>query len=85
MQKKQTKKKLSNRVPETTTTQAVPSLSCARTCMAVRAWPYVQKKKKKNFQTTTQAEEEKKKRKHCDVIRDVIAPCPVIGLVNKCP
>ena len=47
-------KKLSNRVPETTTTQAVPSLSRARTCVAIRAWPYVQKETK-NFQTTTQA------------------------------
>ena len=37
------KKKLSNHVPETTTTQAVPSLSRGRTC------------KKKNFQTTTQS------------------------------
>ena len=43
-------KKLSNRVPETTTTQAVPSLSRGRTCVAVRAWPYVQtKKNKKTF------------------------------------
>ena len=33
------KKQLSNRVPETTTTQAVPSLSHARTCVAVRANP----------------------------------------------
>ncbi len=41
---KKTKKKLSNCVPETTTTQAVPSLSRARRCVAVRA-------KKKNFQT----------------------------------
>ena len=30
-------KQLSNRVSETTTTQAVPSLSCARMCVAVRA------------------------------------------------
>ena len=31
------KNKLSNRMPETTTTQAVPSLSHARTCVVVRA------------------------------------------------
>ena len=31
---KNKQKKLSNRVPETTTTQAVPSLSRARTCVA---------------------------------------------------
>ena len=43
---KKNKKKNSNRVPETTTTQAVPSLSRGRMCMAVRAWPYVQTKKK---------------------------------------
>ena len=51
-------KKLSNHVPETTTTQAVPSLSRARTCVAIRAWPYVQKKKLSNHvpeTTTTQA------------------------------
>ena len=30
-------KKLSNHVPETTTTQAVPSLSRGRMCVAVRA------------------------------------------------
>jgi len=27
----------------------------------------------------------KKKKKNCDVNCDVIAPCPVIGLVNKWP
>ena len=43
-------KKNSNRVPETTTAQAVPSLSHAHTCVAVRAWPYVEKK----FQTACQ-------------------------------
>ena len=42
--KKTKQKKLSNRVPETTTTQAVPSLSRARTCVAVCA-----KKNKKTF------------------------------------
>ena len=42
-------------MPETTTTQAVPSLSRARTCVAVRAWPYVQTKKKKKTFKTTQA------------------------------
>ena len=54
-------KKNSNREPETTT-QAVPSLSRARTCVPVRAWPYVQKKKQTNKklsnrepETTTQA------------------------------
>ena len=41
------KKKLSNRVPETTTTQAVPSLSRARTCVAVRG----KKKKLSNNHT----------------------------------
>ena len=61
------KKKLSNRKPETTTTQAVPSLSRARTCVPVRA-----KKKKKLID-------------NYHVNCDVIAPCPVIGLVNKWP
>ena len=46
---KQTKK-LSNRVPETTTTQAVLSFSRARTCVAVHA----KNKNKKNFQTASQ-------------------------------
>jgi len=41
---KTNKQKLSNRVPETTTTLAVPSLS-----RAVRAWPHVQNKKKKKL------------------------------------
>ena len=55
----QKKKKISNRVPETTTTQAVPSFSYARTCVAVRGWPYMQKIKnnKKNFQTTCQKQQ----------------------------
>ena len=39
--------------------------------VATSAGPYVQKKKKKR----------KRKKKNCDVI----APCPVIGLVNKWP
>ena len=37
----------------------------------VHAWPYVQKKEKK--------------KKNCHVNGDVIAPCPVNGLVNKWP
>ena len=56
VQTKKNKKKLSNRVPETTTTQAVPSLSRARTCVLVVAWPYVGEKKEKNkyFKTACQ-------------------------------
>ena len=71
------KKKLSNRLPETTTTQAIPSLSRARMCVAVRAWPYVQKNKqtKKKLSnrvpetTTTQAVPSLSRARTCVTVR----------------
>ena len=62
-------------MPETTTTQAVPSLLSARTCVTVHAWPYVQtkkkkKKQKKNFQTTCQ-----KQQPHRPFLRSRVPVC----------
>ena len=44
-------------------------------CVPLRAWPYMCGRTCKK----------KKTKKNCDVNCDVIAPCPVIGLVNKWP
>ena len=68
------KKKLSNRVPETTTTQAVPSLVHARTCVAVRAWLYVQKNNNNNFQTTSQKRQLHRPYLHSRVLAQTTLP-----------